>query len=411
MDAADALRESYDETPYHDQAFAEFGVSRMLGLAQLFGLVAPDVDAKGLRVLDLGCASGLHIRDQAARYPNIRFTGIDFSQVEIEDGRKAIAEAGLDNVELISSDLRDVEIEAGAYDLIVCHGIFSWVPDDVKERILLLCRQGLSESGVAGIAYLTYPGWKQREAIRELIAMRSHRDQPPEQRLRESALLLRFLRAGYAACENDPHAQSLKAVVESMQKSPTNPFLHDDLGRVHDPCYFLQFAEWAAECGLQYLAETDLGSMSVEGLDASAASLLSALEPNSLELQQLVDFVLNRSGRSSLLVRSEASPRRAFDSEVLKPLHFGTSWWNVTPLNDPADTPARFESQSGRSLLIESPPIRWITTRLTLSRDEAVAYADLVDESADAGFDEDAIAHSLLGLVTKGVAEPRFVGA
>jgi hypothetical protein len=80
-------------------------------------------------------------------------------------------------------------------------------------------------------------------------------------------------------------------------------------------------------------------------------------------------------------------------------------------LNDPAGTPARFESQSGRSLLIESPPIRWITTRLTRSRDEAVAYVDLVKESADAGFDEDAIAHSLLGLVTKGVAEPRFVGA
>ena len=49
--------------------------------------------------------------------------------------------------------------------------------------------------------------------------------------------------------------------------------------------------------------------------------------------------------------------------------------------------------------------------RLTRSRDEAVAYVDLVEESAEAGFDEDAIAPSLLGLVSKGVAEPRFVGA
>lgn len=192
MRPADSLQASYDDTPYLDQFFREFDLSRLLEFAQLFGIRKPDASQRALRVLDLGCATGVHLREQARRYPNVRFTGIDFAQAEIEIGQKAIADEGLENVDLISADLRAVEIEPGEFDLIVSHGIFSWVPDDVKERILLLCRQGLKPAGLAAIAYLTCPGWKQREAIRELLMMRIHKKEKPEERIRESALLLRL---------------------------------------------------------------------------------------------------------------------------------------------------------------------------------------------------------------------------
>ena len=162
MEPSDPLLSRYDETPYRDQFFPQLDLSRLLGLAQLFQSQSPD--PTDLRVLDLCCASGAHVREQAARYPGVHFTGIDFSRREIEVGRRRIADAGLRNVELIESDLREFEICPGAYDLILCHGAFSWVPDEVKQRILDLCREGLKRTGVAAISYLTYPGWKQREA-------------------------------------------------------------------------------------------------------------------------------------------------------------------------------------------------------------------------------------------------------
>ena len=261
MSSNDLLRAAYDETPYRDQVLAHLDLSRLLGFARLFSLGPQCADPSGLRVLDLGCSSGAHIRQQATRYPGVRFTGIDFSRCEIEAGQKAIEEAGPDNVELILSDLREVEVAPGDFDVILCSGAFSWVPDDVKDRIFQLCRTGLEPHGLAVIAYLTYPGWKQREAIRELLSFRVHDVQDPTERVRESALLLRLLHAGYSANEDSCHSPSLKAVVESMQQSPSNVFVHDELGRVHDPCYFIQFVEWASEWGMQYVAEVDLHTM------------------------------------------------------------------------------------------------------------------------------------------------------
>jgi SAM-dependent methyltransferase len=135
MRPVDSLQAIYDSTPYRDQFFHEFDLARLLGFAELFGVRKPGSSPSGLRVLDLGCATGVHLRRQASRYPHVQFTGIDFSHEEIELGQKEIATAGLENVDLITADLREVEIESGEFDLIVSHGIFSWVPDEVKERM------------------------------------------------------------------------------------------------------------------------------------------------------------------------------------------------------------------------------------------------------------------------------------
>jgi cyclopropane fatty-acyl-phospholipid synthase-like methyltransferase len=406
MGSPDALKASYDETPYNDQSFREFDLSRLLGMAQLFGL-AP-TDCSDLRVLDLGCASGVHIREQALQYPDVRFTGIDFAAAEIELGRKAIAEAGLENVELIAADLRSVEIESGAFDIVLCHGIFSWVPDDVKERIFLLARQALKPKGMAAIAYLTYPGWKQREAIRELLAMRVHDIKAPEQRIKESAQTLRFLHAGYSAHSDNCHAQGLKAIVEDMQQTASNVFLHDELGREHDPCYFLQFAEWAAECGLAYLAETDLDAMSLDRLDPSARASLQALAPDFLQTQQLIDFVVNRSGRSSLLVRNDWSIDRTIAKASLECLSFSTQWWNVTPLNAADGTPARFESSQGVGIQIDDPAVRDLVVRLARAAPSPVSYEEILTWGRETDRSPGDVADILMQLMASGLAEPRF---
>jgi SAM-dependent methyltransferase len=403
----DELQRSYDETPYHDQHYPLFELERLLGLSQLFGLKPPEATTNGLRVLDLGCAAAVHLREQARRHPEATFTGVDFAPSEIELGRKALAEAGLQNVELVASDLREFDVEAGSYDFVVCHGVFSWVPDDVKERILLLARQALAPGGIAAVAYLTYPGWKQREAVRELLAMRDRPERAPAERVREASLLLRFLHAGYRSRPEDPHAAGLQAVVESMQSTPDNAFLHDELGAIHDPCYFLQFVEWARECGLQYLVEADLGSMSADGLEPAASDLLGLLGPDALETQQLVDFVVNRSGRSSLLVRSDAEPERSIQMPRLERLRYTSQWWNVTPLNAPEDAPARFESPTGRKLETSDPVVRSLLSLLTTEPRTPRSFRALLSSVDGKGPCEEDVGKTVSGLLAKGVIEPR----
>jgi len=401
MNSVDPLKARYDETPYRDQVFRDLDLSRLLGLVRLFGLGPSNAGACDLRVLDLACASGQHLRDQAARYPRVHFTGVDFSRSEIEAGQKAITESGATNVELILSDLRELEIPQADFDVILCQGAFSWVPDDVKDRIFELCRTGLKRSGVASIAYLTYPGWKQREAIRELLSFRSRDIEDPKERVRESALLLRLLHAGYAAHEESSHAQSLKAVVESMQRSSANAFLHDELGGIHDPCYFVQFVEWAAEWGMQYLAETDLGSMALDGLPPKAAGLLQQISPDFLETQQLIDFLVNRSGRSSLMVRDDAPIARELSLDSLSELHFTTSLLVTKAASSSRGASQRFETLQGRSVEIQGSCNLALLRRMQDTTAPSPTLEDLETCGTDA-------AKSLLGLIARGYVDPRL---
>ena len=405
MQPAESLQSRYEETPYRDQALPQFDLSRLLGLARLFQTPGPEVDPSELRVLDLCCASGRHLREQAARYPQARFTGVDFSHAEIEDGQRQASAAGLENLELIACDLLDFEVAPAGYDVVLCHGAFSWVPDEVKQRIFDVCRQGLAPRGVAAIAYLTYPGWKQREAFRELLASRVSGVAEPAERVRQSALLLRLLHEGYSAHEGDVHAASLKAVVESMQKAPSNAFLHDELGVEHDPCYFMQFAEWAADSGLQYLAEADLGSMAIGGLSATASPILQELAPDFLETQQLIDFIVNRSGRSSLLVRDDAPVARGLALERFCELDFTTEFRNTRPANAPDGTPDRFESLDGRTVRVDEAIEKQMVTRLSQAAPDPVHYSELVDGEDGAS---EALQRHLAALVSRGLVDARL---
>ena len=411
MSAGDAiagglLQARYDETPYRDQSFEHLDLSRLMGLARLFRLAPPEVEVSELRVLDLACASGLHLREQASRYPGARFTGVDFSRSEVDLGRKAIAESGADNVELILSDLREIEIPEGEFDVVVCCGAFSWVPDEVKERVFELCRTALKPTGVAAIAYLTYPGWKQREAFRELLAFQVRDTRDPQERIRQSALVLRLLHAGYAACPDSVQAQSLTEVVESMQRSSANVFLHDELGGIHDPCYFTQFVDWASEWGLQYLSEADLGSMALGGLAPAAMSVLQQLSPDFLETQQLIDFVVNRSGRTSLLVRSDTPVTRELSAEALGELDFRAALVEVTPKNAPSETPRSFETLRGARLELQDELSSWLVHRLQTPEQDEASLSSLERGSAEAGHEPDRVAAALLALIARGYVDP-----
>jgi hypothetical protein len=280
------------------------------------------------------------------------------------------------------------------------------VPDEVKQRIFEISRRGLRPAGVAVIAYLTYPGWKQREAIRELLVARVHGVDDPGERVRRSAQVLRVLHAGYSAFEDSPHAQSLKGVVESMQRGSANVFLHDELGVEHDPCYFAQFADWARECGLHYLAEADLATMSTDLLPKSAFSLLRELGPDFVETQQLIDFLVNRSGRTSLLVRDDAPVAREMSVERLTTLDFTTTYKAATPAGASCQSGAGFESAAGQVVHVGDADTERLLSRLVAAAPEPVSFADL--QGAETGDGATArFVRSLLALLGRGLAEPR----
>lgn len=350
---ADQVRDGYAEVTYPGGAFPQTHPARHAAIARLFGVPAPDV--RTARVLEVGCAQGYNLIPLAARFPAAHFVGVDFSDHELAQGRALAAAAELDNVEFIGADLRTFAPPAGSFDYIIAHGVLSWVPDDVKAALLALCSRALAPHGVAYVSYNTYPGWKQREALRELMLLRAARFTAPAHRLAAARRALDTLDRLLAE-RTATHARLTREIIAAMRAKSDGHFFHDDLDGVNDPCYFLQFAGWAAEHGLAYLAEAEWETMFPDLLPAVARRALAEFAGDRLMLEQHLDFVRNRTFRCSLLVHADRPLATHPDAAALRGCSFGSSLQppaGVPPLT--TGVPVRFGGNDLRAFTTHDP--------------------------------------------------------
>ena len=133
------LRKSYDEVPYPSHA-KPFSHIKMLGaIAELYGL--NPASPASCRVLELGCSDGGNLVPMAFEFPSSRFVGIDLSSVQVLSGRAVADDLKLINLELRVANILNLGCDdLQEYDYIIVHGVFSWVPPNVQDKILAICR-------------------------------------------------------------------------------------------------------------------------------------------------------------------------------------------------------------------------------------------------------------------------------
>src|SRR2546426_12611051 len=110
------------------------------------------------RVLEMGCGAGGNLIPMAFDLPESDSVGIDLAGSAIAQGRELIAALGLKNISPQRLDVMAFPSELGQIDYIIAHGLYSWVPEMIRDRILAICRAHLAAQGVAYISYNTYPG-------------------------------------------------------------------------------------------------------------------------------------------------------------------------------------------------------------------------------------------------------------
>ena len=307
----DPLRARYDTIPYRHGAVPESHPARIGAIARLLGGAAAPPD--GCRVLELGCGEGMNLLPLAERFPRADFTGVDFSATQIATAEAARAAAGLANARLVCADLREFEPEPGAFDYVIAHGVYSWVTDGVKDRLLALIARALAPAGVGYVSYNTQPGGGIVASLRATL-LASLGPAPDAARAVE---MLRALAAAFAT-QPGAHAALMRELLGDMLAKPAAFLLHDELGVVNDPVAFLDFAAHAARQGLRFLAEAQYSSMPYDHLPDSARSPLAAFTADPLQAQQFLDLLGNRRLRNSLLVRADAPPARAPDAGVVR---------------------------------------------------------------------------------------------
>jgi methyltransferase-like protein/SAM-dependent methyltransferase len=337
----------------------------------------------GCRVLELGCASGGNLLPLAEALPNSRFVGVDLSARQIDAGRQVAAALRLDNLDLRACSILDVDDSFGKFDYILCHGVYSWVPREVRAHILAVCSRNLSAHGVAYISYNTYPGWYRRAPVREMMCYHVQNLPDPQQRIAQARALLDFLIR--AAPVPDGHwARLLTEEKKLIDAQESDSYLyHEHLEDVNQPFYFHEFIEQAAQHDLQYLGEA-LDATNLAIYPAEVQETLKAVSADLIQLEQYVDFLHNRTFRRTLLVHANVALNRSPGPDVVYGLLASATARPTTTDPDASFGEAvEFQNDEGVTVATSSPLAKAALMVLFESWPNVVSFDELWQRTAE----------------------------
>ena len=315
----DALIKSYNDVAYTSLPDAARHPARLATIGTLFGLdVAPLADC---RILELACGDGLNLVPIAATLPNATLVGFDYAARPVARAQAMARDLGLTNVELLQLDLRELPADLGQFDYIIAHGLYSWIPADVRVHVLPLIARHLAPNGVAFVSYNTLPGCHMRRAVWEML--KYHTRDLPEMPAKVAAARSLLKLVATPVTTEDATQQAMRAEIRSASVSSEAALAHDDMSEPNDPVYFHEFMADAARAGLTFLAEARLGTMMGSGLAPEVRRALGPLD--RLAREQYLDFIHFRRFRESLLCHANALTRFVVQPPRVLGMHVSAS--------------------------------------------------------------------------------------
>ena len=411
---------SYDEVPYESKPFPQTHPDRLAVMARLFGMKPKAVSR--CRVLELGCAAGGNLIPMAESLPNSRFVGVELSARQVADAEDLIGIVGLKNIEFRHLSITDVDKDFGEFDYIICHGVYSWVPDAVQEKILEICHTNLAPDGVAYVSYNTYPGWHFRGMIRDMMLYHTKQLPTPQARAAQARALLDFLSQSVPA-ESNAYGIMLKNELDILRNQGDSYLIHEHLEDANRPLYFYEFADRAYQHGLQYLGEPVLSGMLTSNFTKQVADTLRQVSNDIIRTEQYMDFLRNRTFRQTLLCRKEVSLKRNLGPSDMKGFWIESAAKPVSENPEIFSTrPEQYRNQAGHTFTTINPIVKAAFTYLAELWPQTVSFDELLNHArertalasnrdADAlGLEAEVLGYDLLTAYTANLVELHFQG-
>ncbi len=368
------LARSYDELPYADRVFGVAHPDNLATVGALMGLQPPDTQQ--CRILELGCAAGSNLMAVAVTLPQSECVGIDLSPRQIERGEQIRQTLGLNRVQLRAENILELDRSLGTFDYIICHGVYSWVPPVVQEKILQLMAELLSPQGIGYISYNTYPGWHFRGLLRDMMRFHVRRLEQPLEMVQAGRALLDYID------QTLPHpdfyyARVLKEEIQLLRPEADSYLYHEHLEEYNEPLYFHQFAARLQPHGLQYVGEAEPhpipGILSPESL-----ATLQGFSHDLIDLEQYLDFLAGRPFRRTLVCHREVRLPRQPGLLTIGRLHVNSV---AQPKTENPDlfsaAPVDFETRTGVTLSTAHPLVKVALYILSEQRPRFLAFPDL----------------------------------
>jgi len=292
-------RASYDATPYESFPLVRQQPARMAAAALWFGLTAPSVARA--RVLEIGCAAGGHIIPLAAAWPDAEFVGVDLSTVQIAQGKARVARLELANIELSARSLDEISAKDGAFDFIICHGVFSWIAEPLRDALLRVIAERLAPEGVAAVSFNVLPGWRSFQIARDSLLLHARLQNEPDSRARQARELFDLM----SAESNDRYSYGRfwRDEARRMAAGGDAYIAHEVFEDENSPLTFTDFCAALDRHGLAYLSECNVSANSEESMaDAGAASIRRLSRGDDRAREQYIDIFSGRAFREALVV-------------------------------------------------------------------------------------------------------------
>ncbi|WP_310530900.1 class I SAM-dependent methyltransferase [Novosphingobium sp.] len=369
----------YDLLPYESKPFPMSQPARLGAMAQLFGLEAAPLETA--RVLELGCAAGGNIIPHAARYPKAEFVGVDLARTQVAAGRSRIKAMGLENIEILCKSFTEIGEELGAFDYIICHGVYSWVPPQVQDAIMKVIRARLSPVGIACVSYNVLPGWRMMQPLRDAFMLAVPDGVDSLGRVAMAREMLTFM--AKSSPDKGPYGETIRNWSQRLANLPNDYIAHEFLEECNDPCLVRDFANAAGVHGLGYLGECEFSSMIAENYGSELAEGLRARGGTDLVAsEQWLDILTGRTFRQSLLIAGErmGGVNRALTPESIERLHFVLPSNGVLKRDGDITT---FSLADGRSITSTFTNVGMMFEKMTANHPGSSSLDSLTDGADD----------------------------
>lgn len=381
---------SYEEVSYPSYAYPQTYPDHLAVLATLSGMKPPPVHQ--CRVLELGCGQGGNLVPMAYNLPESQFVGFDLSSQAIAQGQTLISSLGLTNITLTQQDILTVSPDLGQFDYIIVYGIFSWVPEPVREKILTICRQQLAPNGVAYISYNALPGWHMYNIARDIMLYHTEDIDESQARIGGAREALAFL-AETVSGQDNLYGQFLQKTNAFLSGMSDGYLYHDFMEETNAPLYFSQFMAQAEQHGLQYLANTEF--VSPHTAPDHIVERLMAQTGSIIRTEQYLDFLTNRTFRETALCHADVALQRTLTPAALDGLQVASQVQPVNPdLNIHSDALEEFAGPEAATLSTTHPLTKAALIHLNCVWPQAAPFKALAGEAQ--GLLGDAAGHSPL---------------
>lgn len=371
----------YDDVFYPGRVYEHTHPNRLATLATLYGMSPTPVER--CRVLELGCGVGGNLLPMAFQYPDSEFVGIDLSGATISRGQSNVAALGLTNITLLHRDIMDVGADFGQFDYIMAHGVYSWVPPTVRDRMMRVFSENLSSQGVCYVSYNAHPFSHTRDLARDMMLFHTRHLSDMKQRVSQSRAIMKFLSEGSKA--DTVHGAIMRDQYNRVTKTQDEVLFHDDLNEIAKAFLLHRVVEHAGQHGLQYLSDAEFSRRNLAGYPEEVRAALQRFPDDEfMARDQYQDFVDGHGFRRTLLCHSGLTLRRKVEMDFVRSYFLLSTTDPVEGdfcLTDASDM--QFRTQEGSTLSVSHPLLKSAYLCLGRAWPRALTFDELLDAACE----------------------------